>query len=288
LWVITGTLLIDGVVDKTRLQDLDEAVRHYLAWKSIIDEKQTLDLSPHQVAQAEAQQKSADATVASRIPEAYQWLLVPGQPTPQTPIEWSAFRLTGQDALAVRASKKLRNDELLITALAGTRLRMELDRGPLWRGDHVAVKQLIEDFASYLYLPRLKDPAVLLAAARDGIGLMLWVQESFAYADSLDETAQRYRGLRGGQHVNLSESNQVGLLVRPEVAQKQLEAETLPKPDVTITPPGDGKTATTGTGGLTPPPGVEAKPKPAPTTGPKRFHGTVTLDSTRVGRDAGR
>ena len=35
-------------------------------------------------------------------------------------------------------------------------LRMELDRIPLWRGDHVAVKQLVEDFARYLYLPRLE------------------------------------------------------------------------------------------------------------------------------------
>ncbi len=37
--------------------------------------------------------------------------------------------------------------------------RMELDRVPLWRGSHVAVKQLIEDFGRYLYLPRaVKHP----------------------------------------------------------------------------------------------------------------------------------
>src|SRR6266571_5376639 len=70
------------------------------------------------------------------------------------------FRLTGQDALAVRASKRLRNEELLVPALAGTRLRMELDRVPLWRGDHVSIKLLLEDFARYLYLPRLKGPEV--------------------------------------------------------------------------------------------------------------------------------
>ena len=34
---------------------------------------------------------------------------------------------------------------------------------PLWRGDHVAVKQLVEDFARYLYLPRLAGPEVLVA-----------------------------------------------------------------------------------------------------------------------------
>jgi hypothetical protein len=35
---------------------------------------------------------------------------------------WQAFRLSGQDALAVRASKKLRSDELLVTSFSGTRL----------------------------------------------------------------------------------------------------------------------------------------------------------------------
>lgn len=45
------------------------------------------------------------------------------------------MRLSGQDALAVRVSKKLKSDELLITGFAPTRLRMELDRVPLWRTD---------------------------------------------------------------------------------------------------------------------------------------------------------
>ena len=74
----------------------------------------------------------------------------------------------------MRASKKLRNDELLVASFAATRLRMELDRVPLWRGDHVAVKQLVEDFARYLYLPRLKEPAVLLEAIREGLRLLTW------------------------------------------------------------------------------------------------------------------
>ena len=52
----------------------------------------------------------------------------------------------------------MRNDELLVTTFAGTRLRMELDRIPLWRGDHVEVRQLVDDFARYSYLPTLKDP----------------------------------------------------------------------------------------------------------------------------------
>src|SRR5439155_10264621 len=134
-------------------------------------------------------------------------------------------RLSGQDPLAVRASKRLRNDELLVTGLSGTRLRMELDRVPLWRGDHVPMKQLAEDFARYLYLPRLKEPAVLVGAIRDGLGLLTWMQDSFAYADGWDEAAGRYRGLRCGQVVNVSEADLSGLLVRPDAARKQQAAE---------------------------------------------------------------
>ena len=134
--------LVFLAVDKTRLQDLDEAVRRYLAWESILGEREPLDLSPYQVKQAEIQKEAASSAVTARLPEAYQWLLVPGQARPDSPIEWLAMRLSGQDSLAARASKKLKGDELLVTGFAASRLRMELDRVPLWRGDHVSIKQI--------------------------------------------------------------------------------------------------------------------------------------------------
>jgi len=266
-------------VDKTRLQDLDDAVRRYLAWESILADKDTLNLDPHQVRQAESQKGPADSAVTGRIPEAYQWLLVPVQETPQSAIGWQAFRLTGSDALATRASKKLRNDELLLTGFAPSRLQMELDRVPLWRGDSVAIDQLVEDFGRYLYLPRLKDSSVLLGAIREGLGLLTWEKDSFAYADSYDEAAGRYRGLRGGQQVSIVDSDARGLLVKSDVARKQLDEETPPpqdaKTDKPETPHEPGETS------QVPPPKVQP-PKP------KRFHGSVELDATRVGRDASR
>ena len=125
--------------------------------------------------QAETQKQAADGAVTARLPETYQWLLVPVQALAAgAGRSGRRIRLAGQDALAVRASKKLRSDELLVTGFAGTRLRMELDRVPLWRGDHVAVKQLVEDFARYLYLPRLAGPEVLVDAVRDGVALLTW------------------------------------------------------------------------------------------------------------------
>ena len=162
-------------------------------------------------------------------------------------IELQAIRLaSGHDALAVRVSKKLKNDELLLTGFAGTLLRMELDRVPLWRGNHVAVKQLAEDFARYPYLPRLKDSAVLVGAIRDGVALLTWQEESFAFADSFDETTGRYRGLRGGQLVPLADADSPGLLVKGDVARSQLDA------DRGKVPTGGGTgTHATGDGGTT-------------------------------------
>lgn len=280
--------LVFLAADKTRMQDLDEAVRKYLAWSSIIDERQTLNLDPQQVKQAETQLKAADGAVTARLPETYLWLLVPTQAKPQSAIEWQAMRLPGQDALAVRASKKLRSDELLLTSFAPSRLRMELDRVPLWRGDSVSVKQLAEDFGRYLYLPRLADSSVLVNSIRDGLSLMTWEQDSFAFADSYDDDAARYRGLRTGEMVSIADAQSSGLLVKPGVARAQIDA------DAKVSASGDLAGAA---GAATDPAGASAagpdtpsgRPpvQPAPAK-PKRFHGTVTLDSTRVGRDASR
>ncbi len=271
--------LVFLAVDKTRLQDLDEAVRRYLAWESILGDRETLDLSPHQVKQAETQKTAADSAVTGRIPEAYQWLLVPVQETPQSAIGWQAFRLTGSDALAARASKKLRNDELLLTGFAPSRLQMELDRVPLWRGDSVAINQLVEDFGRYLYLPRLKDSSVLLGAIREGLGLLTWEKDSFAYADSYDEPVGRYRGLRSGQQVSIVDSDAPGLLVKSEVARNQLDAEKLPPQGAKTDKPETSQRP----GEMPQVPPAEAQPPK-----PKRFHGSVELDPTRVGRDASR
>jgi predicted AAA+ superfamily ATPase len=274
--------LVFLAADKTRMQELDEAARKYLAWESILSEKVQLNLDPHQVTQAETQKAAADSAMTARLPETYQWLLVPVQATPQAAITWEALRLSGTDALAVRASKKLRTDELYLTSFASTRLKMELDRVPLWRGEHVAVKQLIEDFARYLYLPRLKDSRVLLDAIRDGVTLLTWMQDSFAFAESFDEGEGRYRGLRGGQMVTLVDAHAPGLVVKPEVASKQMAAERV------ISPVDKGQQAGDGSGD-TPTHTVGKPPEPLPGAArPKRFHGTAVLDATRVGRDASR
>ena len=268
--------------DQARLQDLEDAVRHYLAWDSILNDGERLDLPPHQVRQAETRKGEADNAVKGRIGETFQWLLVPAQKSPREEVEWEATRLTAQSPLAERASRRMRSDESLITSFGGTRLRIELDKVPLWRGDHVSIRQLLEDFARFTYLPRLREPSVLLEAVSNGLSLLTWEQDTFAYAESYDEEAGRYRGLRTMQTLPIGDGD-TGLLVKPEVARRQMdqEAPTIPKSDDGYKLPYvvDTPTPDEISDGSMP-------SRPAPPRA-RRYHGSVKLEPTRLGRDAG-
>ena len=99
------------------------------------------------------------------------------------------------------------NDELLVTQLGSTTLRLEMDRIPLWRGDDVPIRQLVEDFARYLYLPRLSDASVLTNAIERGLGLLTWAQDAFAYAERYDKETARYQGLVVSERMHIAASD---------------------------------------------------------------------------------
>lgn len=44
---------------------------------------------------------------------------------------------------------------------------------------------------------------MLLRCISDGLALITWEQDSFAFADSFDEDAGRYRGLRAGERIEI-------------------------------------------------------------------------------------
>ena len=134
---------------------------------------------------------------------------------------------------------------------------------------------MVEDYARYPYLPRLKDPQVLLGNISDGLSLITWEQDTFAYAESFDEEEARYRGLRFAERFDLRDASAPGMLVKPAVARQQLDAEVKPTPNGGTDP------------GPEPPPIIGPLPPPPPPPRLlKRFHGAVTLDARRVGLDA--
>jgi hypothetical protein len=291
-----GNMLVFLAADKARFADLDKAVRSYMAWQSIEKDKVSLDLTPFQAGQVDKRLKDSDDAVRGRIPETYVWLLVPGQRRPEPGqafpgVEWQEDRLQGKEWLAERASKKLKNN-LLYTSMAGTVLRFEIDQVPLWRGNHIGVKQLVDDFAKYLYLPRVKNAQVLLDAIEDGVGRLNWAQETFAYADYYDAATGRYRGLEAGRRATV-QLNASSVVVKPDAAAAQMEKDSAPPP-TTGTGSGTGEGADAGagtTGGGTAGTGEETgKGTGAGGTKPKapvlrRFHGSAKIDATRLSRD---
>jgi predicted AAA+ superfamily ATPase len=264
--------LVFLAADKVRLQDLEEATRKLLAWESILDEREALNLGPHQLKQAESQKAAAEQRVLAQLPEVYQWLIAPTQASPQDPVRFEASVLRGGERLAPRVCKRMRTDETLVPVLGAAILRKHLDDVPLWRGSHVEVRQLVDDFAKYIYLPRLVSTNVLLRAITDGVAMLTWRADSFALADDFDDAATRYRGLRSGQAVTVHADSRA-LVVRPQEAWPQLEREAQP----------------TGTLESTAPTGEESVETETADTQDRltRFYGSVTLDPIRAGRDAG-
>ena len=278
--------------DHGQLEFLQRDIRKYLAWKSVKDDEVTLNLDSHTKAQADAKTKEFDKTANMHLAETYIWLLVPEQTLEENrsnaPVRFLSIKVPGPEIadLASRVIRKLRQEELLYTEMGGVILGMKLNGFDfLWRNaQHVAVKQLQDDFAHYLYLPRLLRESVLLEAISDGTTHLMWREETFAYADGVDEKTGRYLGLKGGDP---SLARLSGLLVKSAAADAQMAQDSQRDQ-------GKGKgDAETGGGGEQPPrhddttkktDNVKDAPKPKL---PRRFHGHVQLDPNRTGRDAG-
>ena len=72
-------MLVFVAPDKARLEELREAARSFLAWKSIVDEHEELNLDAQQRRHAETQRKHFDEAVDQRIGETFIWMLTPRQ-----------------------------------------------------------------------------------------------------------------------------------------------------------------------------------------------------------------
>jgi len=275
-------MLVFLLPDETRLNELEDAIRQYLAWKSINEERLPLNLDQFQIGQAESKLKSADETVDSRIVETYVWLMAPYQtdPTDQATYGIEEYRLQGNDALPVLCSRRLVATEGLFIVYGATRLRMDLDKLRLFdQAQHVALKQLWEYFTRYVYMPRLRDERVLMAAIQEGVRQTTW-QELFAYAAAQDPVKERYSGLMAGEAGSVLIDSH-SLLLRPDVALQQIEAErTSADPGPTVAHRTDGNGGHSDMGG-----GSVIQPEPQVKVG-KRFFAAVTLSPMVMGSDA--
>jgi len=276
--------------DQAKLTTLKDAICQVLAWKSILNDS-SLQLTPNQSKQVQDKHRDAENTASRLIQETWMWCLYPDQDAEKAgtkDVDLEEIKLTSQTdknaSLAEKVSKRLTSDEKLLAEYSGDRLKLDLERFNLWQGrDHILVKQLVEWFATYPYLPRLRDQQLLFRAIEQAFNGNL-LCEDFAYAGSYDELANKYLGLvtTGGTPFSAS---LLGFLVQPNVALAQIDQEQQRKTD--------GASATSATAITTPTVKSSTATVPYPNKAVeaealKRFFANALLDEHRVGRDAGR
>ncbi len=272
-------MLLFLAADADRLPELQQAVRSWLAWTSIDDEKEQLNLDHATQRQVKNQLANLEETITERLRETYCYLLVPTQEGTGA-VVWQSHRLQGEN-LVGRASRKLINDQQMITSWSPALLRMELEKW-LWKDqNHLSVRQIWEYFAQYLYLSRIKDEQVLIDAVRAGVGSLTW-KDFFAYASAVRDDG-KYVGLVAGVNPAVTLDG-ASVLVKPEAAQKQLDEEAASQPDLKpASSQPSGAVSETLAGVISPALTGKSAPRAL-----RRFHGSVELDPTRIGRDAGR
>ena len=253
---------------------LEAEVRRFLAWGSIVDDAEALNLDTHQRREASRYKTRSNDTLALCLNETYCWLLVPTQEGTD-PIQWEEAHIAGsQDNPVAKAVQKVRSDGQIIKQWSPALLKMELDKW-LWKEEnHVSLKRVWECLATYLYMQRLSSSDVLLDAVREGIRT-----REFGYANSLQDGG-KYAGLQFEDVTGSIYLDDQSVLVKPDVAKRQLLAESDPPPyrpdPVPPVPPGPVP------GGGTPldPGGTQTPSRP------KRFYGSVNLNPVRASRDA--
>ena len=252
-------MLIFVCADEDLSKDLENTTRQYLAWKSVDADSETLDLKAAERRQANEFSRQTNQTLKNKVFETYCWLLVPSQDG-TAEISWEDEKIPGNEDYSVKATKKLRESELLVTQWSPALLKMELEKW-IWKDEqHANVKKLWSDMTSYLYFTRLRDEKVLINTIQEG----LKSKDFFAYANDVDGEG-KCLGLAFGKESVLISLDDKSVLIKPEIAAKQVEldkpAESKSIGSSTISDSGhqeslDGDISSTKT----------------------RFHGTVSLD----------
>ena len=208
--------------DSASVSAVKDEARRYLAWCSVEQDAERLDLTASQQREVRAGMTASSQAVDVSLNTAYGWLLVPQVDPASGSMEtmWEVERVSasGDEGPVARVARKLRSDEYVVPALAPMVLKLKLDQW-LWReSDAIQVKQLWAQLCSYCYLPRLTSFSVLEQAIREGSSS----KEYFGIAAGRE--GERYVDLTLGEaRATVHESD---WLVKPEVARAQIERES--------------------------------------------------------------
>ena len=203
---LNRNLVVFVAAHAERLRELRNATRLFLAWQSIADTHDELNLTANRRKQAESRMGEKSQQIDSLIEATFTQILTPTQEPGTDNITWLTTKATASGGLAERVSKKLEGEEKLITVYSGVRVEMDIDRRGLWSENHdLSVGDLWDAYARYPYMPRLARYQTLTAAISDATANLNWATETFGYADVRHEerwvgvkTAQQIRPVRTG------------------------------------------------------------------------------------------
>jgi len=272
--------------DNDLMPALKQGVKEFLAWKSIVDEKESLNLDVAQSKEADGSLHRSNETVDVRIREAYCWLLSPyiDRDVDLKSVQWEATRISGgNDGIVKKAANKLLQNEALITKWAPALLLMELDN-ILWKEENcIQIKKLWEYLCTYCYLPRLARYSVLEDAIQTGLNS----REYFAIAAG--RSNERFVDLKFDQYVGFVQGSDYLVKKMAALEQIAMEAREVPAPQIPTTPP-DPSTGVGGYGPVHPKVDDDKPLTPTTPTQPKntRFYMSAQLDTTRINRDVQR
>ncbi|MEA3333548.1 MAG: DUF499 domain-containing protein [Pseudomonadota bacterium] len=209
-------------------QDTKSAVydqsKRYMAWKSIIDDKDSLNLDQHRLKEARQNIEDYNNRLNGALREAYKWLLAPYQKAAGkgvvNSLEWETEKIspTG-DNMVPTITQTLADNEMLINNWSPFHLKNELEKW-YFKDDrkNYGLLNLWNDFCRYPYLPRLIDSTVLQATVTAGIQS----NDFFGYATGVEE--DRYMGLVFDAKGSVFLDNS-SVIVNKEAAIKQQENE---------------------------------------------------------------
>ena len=288
---IFRNMLVFLAPDQTSMSALEQETRRYLAWQSIKNDSQDLNLDAAQNRETENSLKRSNETVDLRLSETLCCLLTPAiARSDMKTLDWEKIRLSGgSEGIISRAGKKLLENETVIDRWAPALLLMELD-SLLWKNaDSLQIKKLWEYLCTYCYLPRLSDYSVLEKTIQEGVQ----GEDYFAYAAGVSEG--RFIDLKYAQKASIDRN---GFIVRKSAAKNQLELKHMqsnPSPsgfvtDAGVSNPHPSVQREGGTPLTTERTGTEPSTSPSPLSTPKsmRFFLSAPLDDTRVNRDVQR
>ena len=279
-------MLVFLAADHVMVSQMVDVAKHVLAWESIKDGADELNLTQRQVREAAAGLQQSSSELDQTIGSAYCWLLVPSidRASGTMQVEWNTQKLNGTllDEQLNSAMSRLMGDGDIITTWAPRLLASDLRL--LWgEADAIEVKKLWEQLCRYCYLPRLTGFDVLQSALLEGVASDAGL---FALASGVRADGS-FADLRFKQSVMGVSPND--LVVRPEAAQKQIEAEVKPATAQPISSDGAllPQPSRSSTQPLCPPatpPGTES-PKPPTQIDPTHFTMRAPIEATRVTRN---